>query len=52
MLEKTPMGEREFEGAVGGEVSRLLKEIEMLQLRIADLECQLRWMESELGKHL
>lgn len=52
MLEKTPMGEREFEGAVAGEVSRLLKEIEKLNQRIADLECQLRWSESELSRHL
>ena len=46
------MGEREFEGAVVGEVSRLLKEIEKLNQRIADLECQLRWSESELSRHL
>ena len=52
MLEKTPMGEREFEGALGGEVSRLLKEIKMLRLRVAELEGQLRWVESELARHL
>jgi BMFP domain-containing protein YqiC len=52
MLEKTSMGEREFEGALAAEIFHLRKEIEKLRQRVAELEGQLAWTEGELARRM
>ena len=58
MLEKTPLGESDYNRAFSEylkwlekHVSQLEEDIEKLKIRIVELEGQLRWTEMELSRH-